>query len=273
MLDSRARMSVEAISIPSEPAAAHRADRLFYVFMAGLFVVVAAIGFAPQSIAILSGEAPSPPAVVHVHASFMASWLLLLLTQTSLMATGRRRLHQALGVVSFVLAPLMLLLMLVLTFGLYYVFFTAGPEALGTPPPLEVAARGVAFSLFVQGRAALLFAIFYVWAVRARRTDPETHKRMMLLATFAVIDAALGRMAWLPGGHTGTSGEVSYAVVNAYQLLLLAPAIAYDVVRFGRVHKAYWIGIGLFLPFMIAIHVLWNSLPWRRGVGAVFGLS
>ena len=129
----------------------------------------------------------------------------------------------------------------------------------------------MAFSLFVQGRAALLFAIFYIWAVLARRTAPETHKRMMLLATFAVIDAALGRMGWLPG-QTGASDQ-SYTIVHLYQLLLLAPAVAYDVIRFGRVHRAYLIGIGLFLPFVLATHVLWNSPVWRRAVGAVFRLS
>jgi hypothetical protein len=265
-------MSVEAISIPAEPATAQRADRLFYVFMAGLFVTVAALGFAPRSVAILSGTVPGPAAIVHVHAALMASWLLLLLAQTSLMATGRRRLHQALGAVSFVLAPLMLVLMLVLTFGVYYVIFTAGLDSLGQPPPLEVAARSVAFSLFVQGRAALLFAIFYVWAVRTRRSDSETHKRMMLLATFAVIDAALGRMSWLHD-YSGPASDVTYAIVNVYQLLLLAPAIVFDLVRFGRVHKAYWVGIGLFLPFMIAVHVLWTSPAWQRAVGSVFGLS
>jgi len=168
-----------------------------------------------------------------------------------------------------VLAPLMLVMMLMLTFRVYYIFFTAGPSALGPTPPLDVVARGVGFSLFVQGRAAVLFAVFYVWAVLARRTAPETHKRMMLLATFAVIDAALGRMSWLPG-YSDTSG---YTIIHAYQLLLLAPAIVYDIARFGRVHKAYWLGIGLFLPFVVADYAAWHSPAWRSAVGVVFGLS
>jgi hypothetical protein len=264
-------MSVEAVSLPSRPDSALRGDRLFYVGMAAWFILVAAIGFAPSSVAILSGAVPTPRPIVHVHAALMASWLVLLLVQTSLMATGRRALHQFVGGISFVLAPLMLVMMLSLTFGLYYVLFTAGPEALGPPPPLELAAQRVAFSLFVQGRAAVLFTIFYAWAVLARRTAPETHKRMMLLATFAVIDAALGRMSWLPG--YSNAPDQSYTIIHFYQLLLLAPAIVYDVMRFGRVHKAYLIGIGLFLPFVIATHVLWTLPAWRSAVGAVLGLS
>jgi hypothetical protein len=267
------RLSVEAVSIPSQIAAAQRADRFIYLGMAALFVAVAAIGFGPRSIGILSGTLPNPPAIVHVHAALMASWLVLLLVQTSLMETGRRSVHQKLGVVSFVLAPLMFVAMLVLTFAPYYIFLSAGPQpATGTPPPLDLVARGTVFSLFVQGRAALLFAVFYVWAVVARRNAPETHKRMMIMATLVLIDAALGRMGWLTGFTSIVEGR-SYTIVHIYQLLLLAPAIVYDLVRFGRVHRAYVVGVALFLPFAIATHALWNHAGWQRAVGALFGIG
>jgi hypothetical protein len=41
--------------------------------------------------------------------------------------------------------------------------------------------------------------------------------------------------------------------------------LIYDVVRRGRVHRAYAIGIALNLPFVIATHVLWSS-PWWLAV-------
>jgi len=43
--------------------------------------------------------------VVHVHTALMVTWLGLLFAQTMLVATGRRSLHGTLGVVSFALAP------------------------------------------------------------------------------------------------------------------------------------------------------------------------
>jgi hypothetical protein len=266
-------MSVEAVALPSQPVAAQRADRLVYVGMAALFVAVAAIGFGPRSLGIVSGTLPNPPAIVHVHAALMASWLILLLAQTSLVATGRRAAHRRLGLASFVLAPAMIVAMFLLTFAPYLAFFAAGPEAApAAPPPVEIAARGVAFSLFVQGRAAVLFAIFYIWAALARRTAPETHKRMMLMATLVLIDAALGRMGWLHG-WTSIADERPYTIVHVYQLALLLPAVVYDLVRFGRVHKAYVIGIALFLPFAIATHVLWNHSAWQLFVGGLFGIG
>src|SRR5690606_36454621 len=132
-----------------------------------------------------------------------------------------------------------------------------------------------AFFLFVMGRAALLFGVFYVWAVLSRRTAPETHKRMMVLATFVVIDAALGRMTWLPGSAAGNwmAAGIGYDGVHVYHLLLLAPALIFDFVRHGRVHRAYLIGLGLFLPFVLATHFAWNSAGWQRVVAAMFGVD
>ena len=265
-------MSAEAVSIPSQPAASQSVDRAFYFCMAALFIAVAGIGFGPRSFGIVAGALPNPPLIVHVHAALMATWLGLLFAQTALVATNRTAVHRRLGLASFVLAPVMIVAMLALTLAPYYLFLAAPQGTTAEPPPLEVAARGVAFSLFVQGRAAVLFATFYTWAALARRTAPETHKRMMILATFVLIDAALGRMGWLHG-WTSIADQRSYTIVHAYQLLLLAPAIVYDVVRFGRVHRAYIIGIALFLPFAVAMHVLWNHEGWQRAVGAIFGIG
>jgi hypothetical protein len=264
-------MNVEVMTVPARFVASHRADRLVYIFMATLFILVAAVGFGPRLFATLEGARPVEAPLVHVHAFLMGFWLLLLLAQTSLVATDRRQLHQTLGQVSFVLAPLMLILMVALTVTPYYVFFAGGPPAATLDP--VVVGRRVAFTLFVQGRDALLFAILYSWAVRARRASLETHKRMMVMATFVVLDAAVGRMDWLPHGYSGVGGDTSYAVVNVYQLLLLVPVIVYDVLRFGRVHRAYVFGVGLFLLFIVVLFAVWNSALWHRTAAAVMGLD
>lgn len=264
-------MNVDVVAVAARSIASQRTDRLVYVFMATLFVVVAVVGFGPRLFATLEGARPVEAPLVHVHAVLMGSWLLLLLAQTSLVATDRTRLHQTLGQVSFVLAPSMLIVMLVLTITPYYLFFTGEPPAT-TPDPV-LTARRVAFTLLVQGRDALLFAIFYAWAVRARRTSPETHKRMMLMATFVVLDAAVGRMEWLPTGYSGMAGDTSYAVINIFQLLLLVPVIVYDVMRFGHIHRAYVIGVGLFLLFIIALQAAWDSMWWQRTVAASLGFD
>ena len=54
----------------------------------------AMVGFGPHSVGIVTGKIPVLPAIVHVHAALMASWLMLFLLQGSLMARGRARVHE-----------------------------------------------------------------------------------------------------------------------------------------------------------------------------------
>lgn len=36
------------------------------------------------------------------------------------------------------------------------------------------------------------------WALLVRREDPETHKRLIIIATLPLLSAAIDRIAWLP---------------------------------------------------------------------------
>jgi hypothetical protein len=261
------QVSSEAISVSQSAATMREAGRYFYVGMAVLFIAVAVAGFGPRSLAIVTGNMPVPPPIIHVHAAAMTAWLLMFLAQTLLMSNGRAALHASLGAVSFVLAPLITATLVTL------VVLTAGSALdAGAAMPPEAAARIVAFAVFVMGRAAILFPIFWLWAVAVRKSDPEMHKRLMVLAVFVVIDAALGRMGWLPGASANvvTSAE-GYTVIHLYQLLLLVPPIAYDFLRFRRVHFAYLIGAALFLAFALTTHLVWNAPAWQRLVASWAG--
>src|SRR5258708_24418231 len=81
---------------------AHAIDRWIFVFMAAWFIAIVLTGFIPDSVMkvgmVRAGARPPFPLVMHLHALLMGSLLLILLTQTWLMATGRRALHMTLGV-------------------------------------------------------------------------------------------------------------------------------------------------------------------------------
>jgi hypothetical protein len=80
---------------------------------------------------------------------------------------------------------------------------------------------------------------------------------MVLLATLQLIDAAIARMSWLPFN----TFPLDYLAVHVYLLLLAAPALVYDFVRLGHIHRAWLWGYGLMLPWVIAAQFIWNS-PW-----------
>ena len=135
-------------------------ERSFHAVMAWLLVVVAVAGFAPRSLAIVSGTMPNPPLVVHLHAAVMAMWTALLAVQATLSLAGRMDLHRKWGLASLVVAPLVLIMLVAIT-------IIRQNDAAGTPAgPL------VNNILFLQIRSILLFPNFFVWALRARPTDP-----------------------------------------------------------------------------------------------------
>src|SRR5947208_2790661 len=112
-------------------------DRWIYVFTAASFVVITLTGFIPDSLMkvgmVQAGARPPFPIVMHMHAVLMGSFLLLLLAQTWLMATGRKALHMQLGVAAFVLAPTLVLVGAVLAPTMYYQTW----NALKAAPPAQ----------------------------------------------------------------------------------------------------------------------------------------
>jgi hypothetical protein len=231
-------------------------DRWIYVAMAVLLLVTAVVGFGPRSVEILTGVRRNPPLVVHIHAALIVAWLGMLLTQTTLVAISKTAWHKTLGFTSLVLGPAVVAAMVAVSIWRFDERVSLGQIETG------------ANTLLNQGRAIVYFAIFFSWAIFTRKTDSETHKRMMILTIIPAMTAAFSRMPWLP-----TTVPESPLAPHAYMLLLLAPVIIYDVVRLGRPHSAYLIGLALMLPWMIATELLWNSPWWVATASRLMGAT
>jgi len=239
--------------------------------MAGLYVVTVLTGFIPDSIGLLkavdAGQLPPLPPIYHAHALLMGSWLLLLLTQTSLMATGRRELHKKLGLMAVVLVPLVVLAMVGIVHSSWTRVATIPASAMA-PEALSQLKVLVSNILLVQIRILVLFPGLIIWAILVRRTDPEAHKRLMILAVLLPLPAAVDRMTWLP-----TSMPGSPTSIHLYSLLLLLPVLIYDIFRRGRIHRAYVIGVVLNLPLVMASYLLWNSSWWLAVAPQLVGVK
>lgn len=233
-----------------------RARVTIHTFTVALFVVTAVLGFAPRSASILSGTMPMPPLAVHVHAFLMTAWLGLFATQAGLVAAGKEHLHRKLGVVSFALSPALLAALIAVAVVRYHDLTEAGVGAIASN------------ILLLQIRSIVLFPLFFAWAMAVRRTDLETHKRMLILATFVLLDAAVARHVWLPGNDI----TASYDPTHLYWLLLLVPALVHDTLRLGRPHRAYATGLALIVPYAIATHFVWNTPQWHAIAAALMGV-
>src|SRR5689334_8042618 len=81
--------------------------RWFFIGFALFAIALSIIGFAPSVIDRSARNAPPTP-LIGAHGFVVAVWLLLLLTQATLAATGRIHLHRRLGRLAPVLAVLII---------------------------------------------------------------------------------------------------------------------------------------------------------------------
>lgn len=234
-------------SVLSSRALERRGDHRFFTGMAVVAALVAFIGFAPSYYLRAFSTAPPLTALVHLHGVAATAWMLLFVAQTSLVAAGRTALHRRLGIAGVVVA------VLVVVVG-YLTATTAarlGVTPPGGPPPL-------AFLAIPLG-TLLSFAVLAALGL-AQRRDRETHKRLMLLATIAMLPPAFARMRWLG------SGGPPFAIGGTCFLVLAC--LAYDRTAYGRIHPAFlWGGLLLMLSlparFALTRSDAWLSLAAR----------
>lgn len=247
-------------------------DRWIYVFMAASFVTIVLVGFVPDSLdkvaAVQAGQRPPFPLVLHLHALLMGGYLLLLLTQTTLVATGHVASHRLLGMAGAVLAAALVVVGFILIPTMYHQVFVGTQVA---PPPARAQmAQLLVFIeniMLLQLRVGFLFPILVLIGVGARETDPGFHKRMMILSIATALSAAFDRVTWIP-----STMPASPLSSDLYVLLAIAPMFLWDVFRNRRVHRAYWVWLAIAAPFTIAVHTLWDTPFWHATAKRIMGV-
>ena len=267
-----ATQAAEAVGLKAgEESFAALADRWIWAFMAALFFATVLLGFVPDSINMLAavdaGNRPALPPVLHFHAAMMGAWILLLLVQSVLMATGNRNHHMKLGLTAVVVAPLVSISMVAVVISNFAFLASSASNALSAE---VLSARRFAASqlLLEQIRLVFVFAVLVTWALLVRRQAPDTHKRLIFFATLMPLPAAFNRISWLPS--TPPDSPTSNLLL---MLLWLSPLLIYDVWRRGRIHHAYVTGIALMLPFIVFAYAVWGSDWWLAAAPRMFGIQ
>jgi hypothetical protein len=259
------------VDVLSGTPRAHSIDRWIFVLMAAWFIAIVLAGFIPDSLqkiaAVQTGERPSFPLILQIHAVLMGSFLLVLLAQTSLMATGRRALHMQLGVIGVALAAALVVAGFVLVPTNYHLLWDAAHS--GAPGAAERFGPALPVwedIMLLQIRIGILFALFLTIGVRARTGNSGLHKRMIILATAMALPAGIDRIPWLP-----TTMPMSPLSADLYTLLAVSPMFAWDVIRNRRVHEAYWIWLALCVPFAVLVNGLWDTPWWHSTARQLLG--
>jgi hypothetical protein len=197
----------------------------FFLIAHLVLLIVVLVGFGP-TFYLRALFKPHPlPTILLVHGAVLTGWFILTVVQASLIRTGQVRWHRRMG------------------------YFTAGYAALVVTMGAIADARMASQIhsphdsdiIVVWGNffALMLFAVFVTLAVVFRKT-PETHKRLIVLASISIIGPAAARFTEWPIFPGGMEARPLYGIGGL--LLLFGSLIAYDVIVRRRPHPASWIG-------------------------------
>src|SRR2546430_15351179 len=221
-------------------------ERMFYSSMAVVIAIVIFVGFSRTFYLRPYFHSERLIPLLILHGIIFSSWIALFVTQTTLVATKRTRTHMRLGVAGGVLAALMLIVGTV----------TAIVRAKGPSPVPGV--NPLTFLTIPLGD--MLIFLILVGAAFYFRRRVDTHKRLMLLATIAILPAAVAR---LPFAFIQHYGPIAFFGLSD---LFIAPCLLYDILTRGKPHRATGLGGALIvsshpLRLIIGGTHAWLTLP------------
>ena len=216
-------------------------SRFFFVAHISLLVAVF-VGFAPTF--YLRGLFASHPlpGILVLHGAVLTGWFVLAAAQAWLMHTRRVRWHRRVGYVAAGWAVLVVIMGLIAD--------TRMASEINSSRDADIiVCWGNLFSLFLFGTFVTLGLVF--------RKRPESHKRLIVLASISIIGPALARFTeWsvFPGGM---EARPIYGVGGL--LMLYAALLTYDLVERRRPHPASWMGTLAMLMCSLATGLLFVS--------------
>jgi len=223
-------------------------DRRFYISVSLAIAVCIVIGFGPTYFFRSFSDQPALPLVVHTHGLVFSAWIAFLLTQVLLIRGGRPAIHRRLGIVGIVLAVTMLILGTVVTL---------------VRAPLATEVEDLFYAL---GFADLvMFAVFFSAAI-IWRAKSDYHKRLMLLATVAIIDAGVNRLPFMDLLGPISSSNIPHLFVMYFLTdIPVFAGLTYDYVTRRLVHPALiWGGIVLVVSQFVRVAIIetdtWQSV-------------
>ena len=195
---------------------------------------------------------PEITPLLHIHATVFTLWILLQVVQPALIASGRVEVHRRLGWFGAALAAMVWLL-----------GNSASIEAM------KVGYKGVgdpyafyAITFFSMQAFGIIVALGIL-----KRRHAEAHKRLMLLSSAAILEAAVGR---LPLQMVVDTAPLSFYL--GADLIILA-GILYDRRSRGQVHGVWIWGGGALVASQFLRVAIMNTSPWLAFAHAMAALT
>lgn len=217
-------------------------DRYFYFAMSLLIAGIVVWGFGHTIDRKLLHPKVLRPPILWVHGVVFSLWVLFFISQTALVRTHNVKLHRTLGLFGAGLGAFMVPLGIATAI----VLMRFDVHRLHNPGAIPF--------LIVPLYSMINFAIPLALAIGWRR-KPEMHRRLMLIATCALLTAAFARFPYF-------GRFIPFWVAIGVDALILL-GVARDLIVNRRIHKVYLVA----LPVMAAtqafvVYVLDSGAPW-----------
>src|SRR5437764_4851981 len=238
-------------TIVAPPVDGKTTERKFYTRMALFLVALVLLGFGPSF--YLRGVVPPyprpnptlPPAVI-LHGSVFTLWMAAIVAQTQLISARKHQVHMRLGVLTVLLAILMIPVM----------YLTAVWQvARANQPPFTDPVTWTIVPLATIPPFAVL-----VWQGWVHRRNAPWHKRAMIgAAALVVAGPAIGRLPIVPPTLVG------FTIIFFLEFLLFVPLVVWDRKTLGTIHPATRLDLAMLaLVVFIPMAVFWLNLPWAK---------
>ena len=232
----------------SSPLTDRQRERTFYTVMAISMAIVVFIGFSrtfylrfwfPEAAPLAA-----PETIFYIHGVFFTAWILFLVLQTILVKTGRVQQHRSAGWLGAGIAVCVVLL------GTYGSLVAANRPGgfIGVPIP--------AMQFLVVPFFDMIFFALFVGLAIARRQDSQSHKRLMLIATINLLEAAFVRfpLEFVTSGAPFTS----FGLTD----LFIVALVIWDWRSMRRIHRVtLWAGLLTILSQPLRLMIS-DTQPW-----------
>jgi hypothetical protein len=231
--------------------------RHFFPWMSVALAVAVLWGFAPSYFFRPFINPRGLSLLLRAHGFVNTCWMALLIVQTMLVAKHRTDIHRRLGLAGVILAP-----------AVVAISFVVGVRRPIPSPSWETLHGPVAkfaFLMMSHPGSPVIFGLLFTAAVWLRR-QKEAHKRLMLIATLAIMDAPMTRVLFTFGWPltmtpTGTfKGQGNFwtplvatltplGLEHLNVLPFFIALVIYDLVKVRRLHTATLLGGAVLFSF------------------------
>jgi hypothetical protein len=220
-----------------------KSERIFYTGMSLVMAAVVFAGFA-QTYFLRSYFQPQPlPVLVRLHGLVFTAWIVLFIAQTALVAARRTDVHRRLGWAGPALAAAIVIVA-------WFTSLTAVRHAV------LVGDAEAARAFFAIPISDIIVFSTLVGAAIVYRRESATHKRLMLLATLAILDAAVQR--W-PLHFIQTTKWGYYVTLDAMVLAV----VACDTMSHRRLAPSYAWGGMLLIGSHAVRELIGHTSAWQ----------